>query len=482
MPYDTEHSTGEIARKTPLSGLHDYLDPKSCPPARPGLDLLSAATRSLHQSIDAAMRRTGIPYLHPDGSTVQLDLLGSRRMTAWQEGKAAFLFDGEGCWSQLPQVYARYGVETTRKLLHEVRKLENAKAVILTDCGMEACALLFDVLLKPGGHAVLMRQIYNKTRKYCEWLAERLGGGVSVVDDGDYRAIEAAVQPNTAFIFAETYTNPLMRAVDPSRLGALALKARREKAPALRLIVDDTIASPWALRKPLLDWEGVDFVVASGTKALGGQDRDLWGYIASNRVDILNELMDLQAMRGGILDWRRAESILAGLSEAKARFERRSRTASAVAAFLRSHPRVGEVHHPSLPDHPDRETIDAHYGIPGSLLSFRVRGASEEEAKHFSDVLATCIVPRYALSFDGLTTKVNHHRTVSEYFTPAVELERSDIDRLIRIGVGLEEADDIIACLNWALWWHDRTTAADVERWQRERARDLGIYREEPNA
>jgi cystathionine beta-lyase/cystathionine gamma-synthase len=438
---------------------------------------MSEATRELHGSIDDAIRRSGVPYLHPSDPTVQLDLLGSARMTEWQEGKAGCLFDGTECWSSLPQVYARYGVETTRDLIAKVSLLEGGASVILTDCGMQACALLFDVLLRPGAHAIMLRQGYNKTRKYLEWTASRLGGSVAIVDDGDYPGIESAIREDTVLIFAETYTNPLLRAVDPVRLGEIARRAREKLAPALRAIVDDTIASPWGLRRPLLDFDGIDFVVSSGTKSLGGQDRDLWGYIASRRCDVMNEIMDLQAMRGGILDWRRARSILEELPQARASFERRSRTAGKVAAFLAAHPRVSEAHHPSLPGHPDRETIDLHYAENGSLLSFRVKGASEDDARHFSDVLATCIVPRYALSFDGLTTKVNHHRTVSEYFTPVEELERAGIDRIVRLAVGLEESDDIIACLNWALWHHDSLSDQDVALWQAERARELGIYR-----
>jgi cystathionine beta-lyase/cystathionine gamma-synthase len=458
--------------------ISDYLNPGSCPGERPDLAAMSERTRSIHGSIDAAIRRTGVPYLHPDCPTVQLDLLGSARMTAWQEGKAAFLFEGNGCWSELPQVYARYGVETTRVLLSRVASLEKAAGVVLTDCGMQACALLFDVLLEPGSHAILLRQCYNKTRKYLEWLGARTGVTVSIVDDGDYEGIEEAIRENTTMVFAETYTNPLLRALDPVRLGAMAVRARGGRARRLRAVVDDTIASPWGLGRPLLEHEGIDFVVASGTKSLAGQDCDLWGYIASNRADIMNAVMDLQAMRGGILDWRRAGAISAGLADAESAFLRRSESASRVAEFLSRHPRVSDVFHPSLPGHPDRAVIDEHYRIPGSLLSFRLRDASEDEARHASDVLAMCIVPRYALSFDGLTTKVNHHRTVSEYFTPPEEIERAGIDRLIRLGVGLEAPEDIVACLNWAIWNHDRITPAEVEAWQAARARDLGVYRE----
>ncbi|HLU49484.1 MAG TPA: PLP-dependent transferase, partial [Planctomycetota bacterium] len=356
------------------------------------------------------------------------------------------------CWSEQPQVYARYGTETTRALIGRIRALEHARAVTLTDCGMQACALLFDVLVTPRSHAIIGRQTYNKTKKYLERLARLVNGSYTIVDDGDYDAISAAIRDETVVVFFETFTNPLVRALDPSRLGSIVVDARKRGARSLRAVIDSTIATPWSLKKPLLETEGIDFVVASGTKALGGADRDLWGYIASNEVDTLNEIMDLQAMRGGLLDWRRGRAILEGLDGARERFERRSANASRIADFLARHPRVAEVFHPSLASHADRAVIERAYRLPGSLLSFRVDGADEDATRHFSDVLVMTGVPRYALSFDGLTTKVNHHVSVSEYFTPREELERAGIDRIVRIGVGLEEPDDVIACLNWALW------------------------------
>jgi cystathionine beta-lyase/cystathionine gamma-synthase len=266
-----------------------------------------------------------------------------------------------------------------------------------------------------------------------------------------------------------------VRAQDLERLRSIVSSARAV-APDVRLIVDSTIATPWAFRAPLLT-RGVDVVIGSGTKALGGTDRDLWGYIATNDTPFANGAMDLMAMRGGILDWRRATPILEGLDGADAAHARRSETATRVAAFLAGHPKVSEVFHPSLPAHPDRSAIDRDYVRHGSLLSFRVAGADEARTRHLADVLATSIVVRYALSFDGLATKVNHHRTVSEYFTPEPELRRNGFDRLVRLAVGLEDADDLIAALNWALHHGDAVTAADVEAWQRARAEELGFRR-----
>jgi cystathionine gamma-synthase len=454
-------------------GIAEWLDPASCPAERPPLDSMSAATRDLHEAIDAHAKRTGIPYLHPDEPTVQLDLLGSKQVIEWQEGKAAFLFASEGCWSELPALYARYGTNATAQLIAKLKALEHATAALVCDSGMQATALAFDALMEPGGHAVLMRQVYNKTRSYLEWMAARIGAAVTIVDDGDMAALEAAITPKTRFVFAETFTNPLVRAQDFNALSRAMIKGRTHDN-GLRLVLDTTIASPWAFTVPPLD-NGVDIVVASGTKSLGGNDRDMWGYIATNDTQFANSVMDLLAMRGGILDWRRAAAVTAAFDGASESHARRSATASKVAAFLSGHPKVSEVFHPSLPNHPDRAAIVTHYARHGSMLSFRIAGADEDRTRHFADVLATTVIVRYALSFDGLATKVNHHRTVSEYFTAPDQLKRNGFDRLIRLAVGLEDADDLIAALNWTLHHGDAVTAADIERWQRGRAASLGI-------
>lgn len=419
------------------------------------------------------MRKTGIPFLHPDEPTVQLDLLGSARVIEWQEGKAAFLFASEGCWSELPHLYARYGTTATAQLIAKLKTLEHASSAIVCDSGMQATALAFDTLLEPGAHAVLMRQVYNKTRSYLEWMAARVGASVTIVDDGDRAAIAAAITPDTRFVFAETFTNPLVRAQDLDMLRQV-ISEGRTLAPGLKLVLDTTIASPWAFRTPPLT-NGIDVIVGSGTKSLGGNDRDMWGYIATNDTQFANGVMDLMAMRGGILDWRRATAVLVNFDDAAALQAGRSASATRVAAFLDAHPKVSEVFHPSLPSHPDAGAIAKHYNRHGSLLSFRIKDADEDRTRHYADVLATTVIVRYALSFDGLATKVNHHRTVSEYFTAPDQLRRNGFDRLIRLAIGLEDADDLIAALNWTLHHGGSVTATDIDDWQRARAAALGI-------
>jgi cystathionine beta-lyase/cystathionine gamma-synthase len=406
---------------------------------RPSLADMSSTTRALHEAVSA-----NAPWLHPELRTIQRDLGDSRTVVAWQEAKAAFIVAADGAWSELPHLYARYGTPGTAELIAQLRALEHARVGIVTDCGMQAVALVSDVLLQRGVHAIVMRQVYNKTRSFFEQSAKRVGAEVTLVDDGDLAALEASLRPTTRLIFAETYTNPLGRAQDVPALVALA---RRGGA---KLVLDTTIVSPWGLRTPALD-TGVDVVVASMTKSVGGQDAALGGYIATNDPDLGNRVMDLIAMRGGILDDERARRVTANLATAERHHARRCDTAAKVGAFLAEHPRVERVFHPSRPDHPDAAVIARDYVRTGSLLAFRVKDVDEAGHGALADRLVSTGVPRYALSFDGLVTKVNHHKTVSEYFTPPDVVARLGIERLVRLGIGLEDPEDLIACVAWAL-------------------------------
>ncbi len=453
-----------------MSDLASWLDPARCPDERPPLARMGAATRELHTALDAYARADGIAWLNPERRTIQRDLLGSPNVVAWQEAKLAFMLRGDGAWSELPHLYARYGTPGTAALIAALRELEGARCAFVTDCGMQAFALVTDVLLAAGGHAVVMRQVYNKTKTFLEWSTRRLGGSVTAVDDGDHAALAAAITPATRFVFAESFTNPLMRAQD---IGAL-VQTIRDRNPQTKLVIDSTIATPWAFRTPLLA-RGVAIVIGSLTKALGGQDVALGGYIATDDAELGNQLMDLLAMRGGILDDERARTIAAHLPAARERHARRCETAAKVARFLATHPRIERVFSPALPDHPDAAVIARDYVRTGSIVAFRVAGADELRHRHIADVLASTGIPRYALSFDGLPTKINHHRTVSEYFTPDEVVARAGIDRLIRLGIGIEDADDLIACLNWTLHHEGRVTTAELDAWRTARAAELGL-------
>ncbi len=422
------------------SSIGKWLDPTSAPAERPALADMSSTTRDLHVAVDA-----NAPWLNPERRSIQRDLRESGNGVSWQLAKDAFVKNGDGAWSQLPHLYARYGTEGATALIDELRRLEHARCGFVTDCGMQAVALVADCAIGRGSHAVIMRQVYNKTRAFFDWTAKRVGAEVTLVDDGDLDAVAAALRPETCFVFGETYTNPLGRA---QNIPALVELVRR--VGGARLAIDSTIATPWGIRTPLLD-QGVDVVTGSMTKALGGHDAALGGYIVTNDAALGNQIMDVIAMRGGILDDDRARRVLSNLDKVNEMHARRCATAARVAAFLAAHPKVERVFHPSLPDHPDAEIIARDYVRTGSLLAFRVKGVDEAGHGRVADILASCGVLRYALSFDGLVTKINHHKAVSEYFTSPEMVARLGIDRLVRLGIGLEDPDDLIACLNWTL-------------------------------
>jgi len=261
---------------------------RSLPPSRSAMD---KATVALHESVDENIRRFGRGYLSPEGESVTADLMGSSRMVKWQERKAEATFLGTFCWSELPVVYARYGGESSRELVGRVKALESAEAAVVTDSGMGASAVLFDALLEPGDHVLAARSVYNKTKAYLGWLEKRMGIALTLLEDDEVEGFLAQVNDRTRVVMVEIFTNPLMRAFDPLRLVSMAREGRK-RCPGLRLVVDDTIVSPWGVRVPLLQ-QGVDFAVASGTKALDGRDRNLWGYVASNRIDEMNACMDI---------------------------------------------------------------------------------------------------------------------------------------------------------------------------------------------
>ena len=283
--------------------IHAWLDPAGCPRERPVLAEMGAATRELHVALDAHARRTGVPWLHPEHRTIQRDLLGSPNVVAWQEAKAAFLLRGDGAWSELPHLYARYGTPGTGELIAALRGLEGARAAIVTDCGMQAVALVTDALLTAGGHAVVMRQVYNKTRTFIEHSARAARRRDHA---GRRRRSRRAARRDPARHPAGVRRD-LHESADPraGRPGA-------RRADPRHLVIDSTIATPWAFAAPLLA-RGARVVVGSLTKALGGQDAALGGYIATDDAELANQLMDLVAMRGGILDDDRARRIADGL-------------------------------------------------------------------------------------------------------------------------------------------------------------------------
>lgn len=443
-------------------------------PAPPSLEEASDHTRELHRSVDAFAQKAKVPYLNPESPTVQVDLFNGERVADWQNAKASAAMLGTTSSATLDPIYARYATHDSNRLIQSIMEIERCNGAIVTDSGMQACALVMDALIRPGSHVIMSEQVYAKTKSYLEWTAARMNLDFNYVDHITPEVLERDVKANTTLVLAETFSNPLMRALDLEGLSNKIVSLRDSRATGLRFVIDHTIASPYGSKKPFLSYPGIDAVLTAGTKAMAGNDQDIWGYVASNRIGLINILSDIQSMRGGVLSWRSARCIESHIANTKMLFERRCKTALEVAKFLASHPKVGEVFHPSCQDHLDHAIAVAQYENLGSLLSFRLADVeSEEPVAHFSNVLAMTTVFRYALSFDGLVSKVNHHTTVSEFFTPPGKLRSLNIDRLVRLAIGTEDAADLIRALEWALENADKISVEQTQSWANERSRQL---------
>lgn len=243
--------------------------------------------------------------------------------------------------------YGRYGNPTVRAAEAKLALLEAGPdmpaAALLCASGMNAITSTLLAMLPTGSHLILTDDCYRRTRQFIQTFLVRLGVQHTVVPACDYAAIEAAIRPETRLILSESPTNPYLRVLDLPRLVALARQHR------LKTIIDATFATPYNLR-PL--HQGIDIVIHSATKYLGGHN-DLLAGVIIGRPGIISALRDSQGITGGICDPHSAYLLLRGLKTFALRMERHNRNGLAVAHFLHNHPRIARVHYPALPDHPD---------------------------------------------------------------------------------------------------------------------------------
>ena len=335
--------------------------------------------------------------------------------------------------------YARYGNPSVWAVEARIAHLEGADDAVVYPSGMSAVTSLFMTVLRPGTHIVMTDDCYRRTRQLCETTFKKFGIESSVVPMGDYEAIEAALIPRkTRFIFTETPTNPYLRVADLERLVRLGKQAR-----AMTLL-DSTFATPINLRP--LEY-GVDFVMHSATKYLGGHNDVLAGAIAGDAGRI-KALKDARGMFGCVIDPHQAYLLERGMKTLALRVRHQNAAALAVARFLEDHPKVERVHYPGLASHPDHAVASAQMSGFGGVISLEVRGGLDD-ASGFVDRLR---IPYIAPSFGGTESLIEQPALVSYYDLSREEREAIGIkDNLLRLALGIEDAEDIIADLDQAL-------------------------------
>jgi cystathionine beta-lyase/cystathionine gamma-synthase len=333
--------------------------------------------------------------------------------------------------------YARVSNPTRTVLEKNIAVLENGKEGLAFASGMAAEAAVFH-LLKSGDHILVSRNVYGGTYRIAKFVLEGFGLEFDFVDTTDLRAVKSAVRPNTKMLFIETPTNPTMEITD------LRGAAKLCKAKQLISVVDSTFATPY-LQNPL-DF-GIDIVLHSATKYLNGHSDMLGGLVVLNDPAMTDRLRFIQKSVGGILSPFEAWMCLRGIKTLAVRMARHDANAMEIAGFLTRQRKVKKVHYPGLVSHPQHRLAQKQMRGFGGMISFDL--GSLEKAKKFLKSVRLCAL---AESLGGVETLISHPATMTHASVPPEERERIGVtDGLVRLSVGIEDVEDIIADLKQAL-------------------------------
>jgi len=334
--------------------------------------------------------------------------------------------------------YGRYGNPTQRVAEAKLAALEGAGDCLLFASGMGAMTTALFAMLSRGTHVVVTDDSYRRTRQFLNQTLSRYGIEVSTVPAGDYEALEDAIKPTTRVLVSESPTNPYNRILDLERFAGIGRRHR------VKTVIDATFSTPYNQRP--LEW-GVDLVVHSATKYLGGHNDLLAGAVLGS-ADLIGGIRGLQGITGAVVDPFAAYLLVRGLKTFALRMERQNTNAQALAEFLAGHPRVAAVHYPGLPTHREHDVAKRQMRGYGGVVSFEVRGDIDDAAR----VVDACTIPHLAVSLGGVESLIEQPAIMSFYeLTSEERLEIGIKDSLIRYSVGIEDADDLVADLAQAL-------------------------------
>lgn len=336
-----------------------------------------------------------------------------------------------------PHEYGRYGNPTVQAAEAKLAALDGGSAAVLMSSGMAAITTTLLSMLKAGQHVVFTADVYRKTRVFAAQVLGRYGVETSIVPP-DLPSIEAALRDDTRIIFTEGPTNPYLRMVDLEGLVALA-KPRR-----IKTIIDATFATPINMR-PLE--HGIDLVVHSTTKYLGGHN-DLMGGVIVGNGPLVEAIRDQVGTFGPVLDPNTAFMLLRGIKTLGLRMARHNASALRLAQVLEAHPRVEQVWYPMLATHQDHVLATRYLSGGGGVVSFEVQGGVPAGSRLVDAVR----IPKIAPSLGGVESLIEQPVLMSFFDLPKDQLAAIGIkEGLIRLSVGIEDVEDLEADLLQAL-------------------------------
>lgn len=336
-------------------------------------------------------------------------------------------------------LYTRYGNNPNQmSLARRLAALEGAEAAIFLGSGMAATALAHLAILAPGDHLVSSDWIYGGTRRLFEGQFGRLGIEVSFVDPANPRGWKRHVRSNTRAVFVETPTNPLMRVIDLEPLASLC------HTEGIALIVDSTFASPVNLRP--IEF-GADVVIHSATKYLNGHSDVIAGAVAGTE-EVVEEVRQLMHVWGPALDPHAAWLVERGLKTLDVRMARHNGNGLAFAEWAAGVSAFSHVHYPGLPAHPDHATAALQLDGFGGMASVELAGGASAADR----MLRRLRIAQHAPSLGGVETLVSEPRLTSHAaLTPEQRAAQGIADGLVRVSLGIEDVEDVIADFTRAL-------------------------------
>jgi cystathionine gamma-synthase len=338
---------------------------------------------------------------------------------------------------QRGEEYGRYGNPTQEIAEAKLAALDGGEAALLTSTGMSAIVTTLLAMVKPGMHLVITADSYRKTRVFVREFLAKFGVEHTSCEPS-VAGIAAAITPKTKLIITESPTNPYLNCIDLTELVAVAKQHR------IKTMIDATLATPFNLQ-PLS--HGIDLVVHSATKYLGGHN-DLMAGAVIGKADTIQAIREHQGMFGALASPFTAYMLIRGLKTFAVRMRQQNDSGLKIARFLEAHPKVAKVWYPGLESHPTHAIASRQMRGFGSLISFAIKGSLDDASR----VVDACEIPYLAPSLGGPESLIEQPALMSYYDKSPDERARLGIrEDLIRMSIGLESADDLIADLDQAL-------------------------------
>jgi len=345
----------------------------------------------------------------------------------------------EGIGVHKGYAYSRSANPTRSALESNIAAIENGQYGACFASGIAAIDCVIK-MLNPGDEVISTDDLYGGTYRIFKTIFEKYGIVFHFVDMLDIQNVKNAINENTKLIWVETPTNPMMNIIDIEAVAKLA------KETGVLLAVDNTFATPY-LQNPLD--QGADIVMHSATKYLGGHSDVVMGALVCNDEGIAKEMYRIQNSSGAVTAPMDSFLVLRGIKTLHVRMQRHCENGEKIARWLKTHPKVDKVYWPGFEDHPNHAVAKRQMRGYGGMISFSLKGNSLEDAKKLA--VGTNVFA-LAESLGGVESLIGHPATMTHGSIPKAEREKTGIvDSLIRLSVGIEDAEDLIADLEVAL-------------------------------